>query len=117
MNNKWYYKAFDINVNMTILTNTYYEKLPRKWSYYFLEEFEKVRQDDADSLGARIEFLKKKLAELCDASKFGGPLITHQPAKNLWILCNLIPHRCVSFIGIHNLTKIRQSLICTGSSI
>ena len=24
---KWYYDAFDINMNMTILANTYYEKL------------------------------------------------------------------------------------------
>ena len=24
---KWYYDAFDSNMNMTILTNTYYEKL------------------------------------------------------------------------------------------
>ena len=47
------------------MENTYYEKLSRKRSYYFLEEFEKIRQDDADSLGARIEFLKKILAELC----------------------------------------------------
>ena len=27
---KWYYDAFDSNMNMTILANTYYEKLPRK---------------------------------------------------------------------------------------
>ena len=27
---KWYYDAFDSNMNMTILTNTYYEKLPGK---------------------------------------------------------------------------------------
>ena len=46
---------------MTILANTYHEKLLGKLSYYFLEEFEKIRQDDAESLGARIEFLKKKL--------------------------------------------------------
>ena len=26
---KWYYDAFDSNMNMTILANTYYEKLPR----------------------------------------------------------------------------------------
>ena len=62
---KWYYKAFDSNVNMTILENTYYEKLPRKLSNYFQEEYEKVRQDDVDSLGVRIEFLKKRLVELC----------------------------------------------------
>ena len=59
---KWYYEAFDSNVNMTILANTYYEKLPRKLSNYFQEEFEKVRKDNANSLGARIEFLKKILA-------------------------------------------------------
>ena len=27
---KWYYDAFDSNMNMTILANTYYEKLPGK---------------------------------------------------------------------------------------
>ena len=52
--NKWYYEAFDNNVNMTIIANTYYEKLPEKLSNYFQEEIEKVRKDDADSLGARI---------------------------------------------------------------
>ena len=41
----------------------------------------------------------------CEAPKFGGPLITHQPMECLWILCNSILHRCVLFIGIHNLTK------------
>ena len=50
---------------MTILANTYYEKLPRKLSNYFQKEYEKVRQDDVDSLGVRIEFLKKILVELC----------------------------------------------------
>ena len=33
--NKWYYDAFDSNMNMTILTNTYYEKLLGKLSNYF----------------------------------------------------------------------------------
>ena len=28
-----------------------------------------------------------------DASKSGGPLITHQPVENLWISYNRIPHR------------------------
>ena len=51
---KWYYDAFDSNMNMTILANTYYEKLPRKWSNYFQEEYEKIRTEDADTLGARI---------------------------------------------------------------
>ena len=48
-------------MNMTISANTYYEKLPRKWSNYFQEEYEKIRTDDAHTLGARIEFLKKKV--------------------------------------------------------
>ena len=39
--NKWYYDAFDSNKNMTILANTYYEKLPEKWSNYFQEKYEK----------------------------------------------------------------------------
>ena len=32
---KWYYDAFDSKMNMTILTNTYFEKLRGKWSNYF----------------------------------------------------------------------------------
>ena len=32
---KWYYDAFDNNMNMTILANTYYDKLPGKLSNYF----------------------------------------------------------------------------------
>ena len=47
---------------MTILANTYYEKLPGKLSNHFQEKFVKVRKDDVDNLGARIEFLKKILA-------------------------------------------------------
>ena len=34
---KWYYNAFDSNMNMTILANTYYEKLLGKLSNYFQE--------------------------------------------------------------------------------
>ena len=60
--NKWYYDAFDSNMNMTILVNTYYKKLLGKWSNYFQEEYEKIRKEDANTLGARIEFLKKILA-------------------------------------------------------
>ena len=62
---KWYYEAFDSNMNMTILANIYYEKLPGKWNNYFQEEYEKIRTEDADTLGAIIEFLKKRLTELC----------------------------------------------------
>ena len=62
---KWYYDAFDSNMNMTILANTYYEKLPGKWSTYFQEEYEKIKIENADTLGARIEFLKKRLTDLC----------------------------------------------------
>ena len=40
---KLYDDAFDSNMNMTILANTYYEKLPGKWSNYFQEEYEKIR--------------------------------------------------------------------------
>ena len=53
---------------------------------------------------------------ICDVPKSGGSLINHQPTENLWISCNLIPHRCVPFIGIHNFTKIGQSLLRTGTS-
>ena len=62
---KWYYDAFDSNMNMTILANTYYEKLRGKWSNYFQEEYEKIKIENADTLGARIEFLKKRLTDLC----------------------------------------------------
>ena len=34
---KWYYDAFDSNMNIRILENEYYEKLPGKWSNYFQE--------------------------------------------------------------------------------
>ena len=42
----------------------------------------------------------------CDAPKPGGPLTTRQPAKYSWMSGNPTP-----------LTKIGQSLLCTGSSI
>ena len=51
---KWYYDAFDSNMNMTILANTYNEKLPKKWSNYFQKEYEKIKQENADTLGAII---------------------------------------------------------------
>ena len=62
---KLYYNVFDSNMNMTILANTYYEKLSGKWSHYFQKEYEKIKTENADTLGARIEFLKKKLTDLC----------------------------------------------------
>ena len=40
---KLYYDACDGNMNMTILANTYYEKLQGKWSNYFQEEYEKKK--------------------------------------------------------------------------
>ena len=43
---------------------------------------------------------------VCDAPKSGGLLIIHQPTKSLWISYNSIPHHCVPFTRIHNLTKI-----------
>ena len=52
-------------MNMTILANTYYEKLPGKLSNYFQEEYKKIRPEDVDTLGAKLEFLKKLLIELC----------------------------------------------------
>ena len=51
---KWYYDVFDSNMNMTILANTYYEKLLGKWNNYFQEEYEKIRTKYVDTLGARI---------------------------------------------------------------
>ena len=41
-------------MNMTILTNTYYEKLLGKLSSYFQEEYEKIRAKDVDTLEAII---------------------------------------------------------------
>ena len=38
---KLYYDAFDSNMYMTILANTYYGKLPGKLNNYFQEEYEK----------------------------------------------------------------------------
>ena len=61
---KWYFDAFDSSINMTILANTYYEKLLGKLSNYFQEEYKKIRTKNVDTLGAIIEFLKKRLAEL-----------------------------------------------------
>ena len=69
------------------------------------------------TLNLKILYFLMNLWYVCDAPKSGGPLITHQPTESLWISCNSIPHRCVPFTGIHNLTKIEQSLLCTGSSI
>ena len=51
---KWYYDAFDSNMHMTILENTYYEKFLGKWSNYFQEEYEKIKTENADTLGVRI---------------------------------------------------------------
>ena len=50
-------------MNMTILANTYYEKLLGKLSNYFQEEYEKKKKkkEYVDTLGAIIEFLKKIL--------------------------------------------------------
>ena len=41
---KWYYDAFNSNVNITILENTYYEKLTGKWSNDFQEELRKLNK-------------------------------------------------------------------------
>ena len=46
--------------------------------------------------------------DYCDNPKIRGPLINHQPAKDLWISYDPIPHICVPFIGTHHFT-IRQS--------
>ena len=78
---KWYYDVFDSNMNMTILENTYYEKLPGKWSNYFQEEYEKIKIENVDTLRARIEFLKKRLTDLCtqryvvNGAKYGEKIL------------------------------------------
>ena len=51
---KWYYYAFDSNMNMTNLANTYYEKLLGKLSNYFQKEYEKIRTKDTDTLATKI---------------------------------------------------------------
>ena len=48
---------------------------------------------------------RKKEWATCDAPNPGGPLTTRQPAEYSWMLGNPTP-----------LTKIGQSLLCTGSS-
>ena len=58
----------------------------------------------------------KKQRKMCDALKPGGPLTNRQSKENLWMSSNPIPHYCVPFTRTHNLTKIRQSLLCIGSS-
>ena len=42
---KLYYNAFDSNMNMTILANTCYKKLPRKFSNYFQKKYEKKKEN------------------------------------------------------------------------
>ena len=54
------------------VSNTYYEKLPGKWSNYFQEEYEKIRTKNVDTLGAIIEFLEKRLIELCTQRYIGA---------------------------------------------
>ena len=51
---KWYYDAFDSNMNMKILANTYYDKLPGKLSNYFQELYKKIITEDTDTIGAII---------------------------------------------------------------
>ena len=46
----------------------------------------------------------------CDALKSGGPLINHQPAKDLWISCDPISHICVPFTGTHHITNRTKSV-------
>ena len=41
---KWYYDAFDSNINMIILANTYYEKLSGKLNNYFQKEYGKKKK-------------------------------------------------------------------------
>ena len=43
-------------------------------------------------------------------------LTTRQPAKYSWMSSNPTPHHRVLFFGTHDLTKIEQSFLCTGSS-
>ena len=58
---------------------------------------------NGDCLVPVFEFVLEN--SLCDAPKPGCPLITRQPAEYSWMSGNLTP-----------LTKIGQSLLCTGSS-
>ena len=59
---KWYYNVFDSNMNMTILANTYYEKLPVKLSNNFQEEYKKIRKEDVDTLGAIVKNFKENIS-------------------------------------------------------
>ena len=41
-------------MNVKILANTYYENLQGKLSNYFQEEYEQIRTEDVDTIGAII---------------------------------------------------------------
>ena len=51
-----------------------------------------------------------------DALRPGGPLTTRQPEEDSWMSSNSTPHHRVPFFRTHDLTKIGQSFLCTGSS-
>ena len=57
-----------------------------------------------------------KLVSQCDPLIPRVPLTTRQPAEYSWMSSNPTPHLHVPFSGTHDLPKIRQSLLCMGSS-
>ena len=52
----------------------------------------------------------------CDTPIPGVPLTNRQPSEYSWMSSNLTPQHRVPFSGTHDLTKIRHSLLCMGSS-
>ena len=62
-----------------------------------------------------VIILGETLVIKCDVPKPRGPLTTCQPEEDLWMSGNLKPHHRVPFSGTHDLTKIGQSLLCTGN--
>ena len=65
-----------------------YQKLPGKWSTYFLKNFSKNRSIEGytNSLGARITYLKTTLADLCAKQS----LLSKAKKINETICCNEI---------------------------
>ena len=63
------------------------------------------KQNSVSLSTTEVEYIATGLGCECDAPFPGGPLTTRQPAEYSWMSGNPTP-----------LTKIGQSLLCTGSS-
>ena len=86
----------------------------RTWRQYLLGRFFIIRTDhhsikELFQQVIQTPYQQKYVCKLCDASKLGGPLTTHQPIEDSWMSGNPTPHHCVPFFGTHDLKKIGQS--------